>query len=98
MCNSNYHYLTSSLKSFGQPFDNRISKRISTPIVKRSSRECHGNVYRIKKGAGKAVRTRNETKRPINEDIFQCGGCDTTRIRHTVSIVFINQLGSRPLS
>lgn len=78
-------------------FDNHILKRISTPIVKRSSRECHGNVYRIKKGAGKAVRTRNETKRPINDDIFQCGGCEITRIRHTVSIVFIIQLKSRRL-
>lgn len=32
MRDSNYYYLTSSLTSFGQPFDNRISKRISTPI------------------------------------------------------------------
>ncbi|WP_257145076.1 hypothetical protein [Bacillus cereus] len=39
------------------------------------------------------------TKRPIktNEDIFQCDGCGITRIRHAVSIVFINQLGMRPL-
>lgn len=29
---SNYYYLTSSLKSFRQPFDNRITKRINTPI------------------------------------------------------------------
>ena len=36
MFDSPYHYLTSSLKSFGQPFDNRISKRSSTPIVERS--------------------------------------------------------------
>lgn len=32
MFKSPYHYLTSSLMSFGQPFDNRILKRISTPI------------------------------------------------------------------
>lgn len=32
MLESPYHYLTSSLTSFGQPFDNRISKRINTPI------------------------------------------------------------------
>lgn len=29
-------------------------------------------------------------------DIFQCGGCEITRIRHTVSIIFINQLRDCP--
>ncbi|MBH0323356.1 hypothetical protein [Bacillus cereus] len=47
MRDSNYHYLTSSLTSFGQHFDNRISKRISTPIVKRSYARMSRNVYRI---------------------------------------------------
>ncbi|HFJ9319538.1 TPA: hypothetical protein ACGW54_004909 [Bacillus tropicus] len=32
MVEATYHYLTSLLTSFGQPFDNCISKRISTPI------------------------------------------------------------------
>ncbi|PFM62559.1 hypothetical protein COJ48_18880 [Bacillus cereus] len=30
-----------------------------------------------------------------NNDIFQCGGCEITRIRHTVSIMFSDQLRDR---
>jgi len=32
-----------------------------------------------------------------NNEIFQCGGCERSHIRHAVSIMFINQLGMRPL-
>lgn len=31
-----------------------------------------------------------------NNDIFQCGGCEITRIRHAVSIIFTIQLRMRP--
>ncbi|SCN11857.1 Protein of unknown function [Bacillus wiedmannii] len=65
MHDSNYHYLTSSLTSFGQPFDNRISKRISTPISETFLCENVTVTYTAKR-AGKAVRTRVKTKRPMN--------------------------------
>ncbi|PEA24120.1 hypothetical protein CN349_20790 [Bacillus cereus] len=58
-------------------------------------RECHGNVYRI---VGRAKRCKPALKRKDRSmnynDIFQCGGCEITRIRHTVSIIFSIQLRS----
>lgn len=57
-------------------------------------RECHSNVYG---GKGGTNPRQNEKTNEYNNDIFQRGECEVTHIRHAVSIVFINQLGMRPL-